>query len=237
MANFHEIFQGEHAILPVVHITDMGQAIRNAGIAREEGADGVFLISMEGEGHEYVNDVHEAVRKEFPGFWVGVNYLDLINNPVEVFPNLKSEINGVWLDDAWVNTKGKPQKDAQAVKDAKIKSGWDGLYFGGIAFKYRQRVPDEQLSGLVEEAKKYVDVITTSGDGTGYAPDVSKIELMKDGAGDHPLAIASGISPENVYKYLEISDAYLVASSLLVPYSEDFDPAKVRALVEAVRNK
>jgi len=237
MANFNEVFDNRHAVLPVVHITDSEQAIRNTGIAVESGADGVFLISMEGMGHNYINRVHSLAKEQFPGFWIGVNYLDLMDDPLQVFPNLKSDVNGAWLDDAWINLKGKPQMEAEAITRAKEESGWDGLYFGGVAFKYRGKVSVGDLTGIAQEATKYVDVVTTSGEGTGIAPSISKIQRLKEGVGVSPLAIASGITPDNVYNYLEIADAFLVATSLLKRGTDDFDPAKVKALVEAVRNK
>lgn len=237
MANFNEVFRNNHAVLPVVHIQDEEQAIRNVGIAMEEGADGVFLISMEGMGHDYINRVHSIAKEQFPSFWIGVNYLDLMDDPLQVFPNLKKDIGGAWLDDAWVNLKGKPQMEAEAIARAREDSGWDGLYFGGVAFKYRGKVSIEDLTGIAEVATKYVDVVTTSGDGTGIAPSIGKIQRLKEGVGDSPLAIASGITPDNVSNYLEIADAFLVATSLLKRGTEDFDPAKVKALVEAVRNK
>ena len=59
--------------------------------------------------------------------------------------------------------------------------------------------------------------------------------MMKEAIGDHPLAIASGISLENVEQFLPYSDAFLVATSLLKPGTEDFDPQRVKDLVRAVR--
>lgn len=237
MANFHEVFTGSHAVLPVVHITDKEQAIKNAGIAKEAGSDGIFLISMQGRSHDYLRFIHGIVQEKFPGFWIGVNYLDLRYDPIEVFANLKPNISGAWLDDARIREMGEDQSEASQIAQARKSSGWDGLYFGGVAFKYQERIPESELREIANVATKYMDVVTTSGDGTGFAPDVSKIELMKDGVGEHPLAIASGISPDNVYKYLDIADAFLVATSLLIPNTEDFDPKKVAALVQAVRGK
>jgi uncharacterized protein len=237
MANYHEVFRGDHAVLPVVHVQDAPHAIRNTGIAQESGADGVFLISMEGDSHYQLEFVQRLVKKEFPGFWIGVNYLDLINSPIYVFANLNPDISGVWLDDAMINPKTESQIDASGINSIRKASKWDGLYFGGVAFKYRNKIDEKDLAGIAQAATHFMDVVTTSGDGTGQAPEVSKIQVMKEGVGYHPLAIASGITPENVHKYLDLSDAYLVSSSLLIPGTENFDPAKVKALVEAVKVK
>jgi len=237
MANFHEVFKERHAVLPVVHVTNTEQAIKNVGIALEQGADGVFLFSTVGRSLKDLNIVHAGVKRQFPDFWVGVNYHDLVDDPIEVFPSLKPDINGVWLEDAQINPLGQGQLEALRINMAREDSGWTGLYFGGVAFKYRDRVSEKDLRGVAQVATKYMDVVTTSGDGTGHPPEVSKIETMRDGVGDYPLAIGSGMSENNIFKYLELADAFLVSSSLLVPYTEDFDPAKVKALVQAVRAK
>ena len=43
---------------------------------------------------------------------------------------------------------------------------------------------------------------------------LDKAKFLRAGAGSHPIALASGISPENVSQYLPYVDAYLVASSI-----------------------
>jgi len=79
-----------------------------------------------------------------------------------------------------------------------------------------------------------MDVVTTSGPGTGEAASVSKIRAMKAALGDFPLAIASGITPENVGPYLGVADCFLVATGISADFS-DFDPLRIRALMQIVR--
>ena len=78
-----------------------------------------------------------------------------------------------------------------------------------------------------------MDVITTSGPGTGQAAEPAKIAAIRAGAGDHPMALASGVTPENVDDYLPWVDAYLVATGISRDF-EHLDPARTRALVERV---
>jgi uncharacterized protein len=80
-----------------------------------------------------------------------------------------------------------------------------------------------------------MDVVTTSGAGTGQAAHLEKISAMKAALGDLPLAIASGITPENVRDYLPISDCYLVATGLGDSF-EELNPDRVAALVDGVRD-
>ena len=57
---------------------------------------------------------------------------------------------------------------------------------------------------------------------------------MKLALGDTPLAIASGITPENVEEYLPYADSLLVATGISNGFTE-LDPLRVRSLVERVR--
>ncbi|MCX6725718.1 MAG: adenine phosphoribosyltransferase [Candidatus Shapirobacteria bacterium] len=229
--NFKEVFSNNKVVLPVVHVKTEKQTLNNVFIAKENGADGAFLISMEGMNHHDLLKMYEVVQKEVPTFWLGINYLDL--RAIHVFENLNSHINGAWVDDAEIFEQVNLQLNAEKISEARKKSGWKGLYFGGVAFKYQREV--NNYKKVAEIAKHYMDVITTSGTQTGSAPDLRKIEIMKEAVGDSPLAIASGISPENVGKFKKVADCFLVATSILKPGTEDFDPSKVKELIEAVR--
>jgi predicted TIM-barrel enzyme len=107
------------------------------------------------------------------------------------------------------------------------------MYFGGVAFKYQRHV--EAVGHAARIASRYMDVVTTSGPGTGRAAEVEKIFTMKEALGDFTLAIASGITPENVTAYLPYADCFLVATGI----SHDFnnlDPARTKTLVDTVRD-
>ena len=107
------------------------------------------------------------------------------------------------------------------------------LYFGGVAFKYQREVRD--LEAACRIAREHVDVVTTSGSGTGHVPPVEKISRMKRALGDWPLAIASGITPENVKDYLPVADCFLVSTGIGKSFTE-LEPAKVLSLVREARS-
>ena len=111
---------------------------------------------------------------------------------------------------------------------------WEGLYFGGVAFKYQREVPPEKLGDAAKLASKYMDVVTTSGPGTGRAAAVEKIATMKKALGDFPLAIASGITPDNAADFLPHADCFLVATGISSQFDE-LDRDMLRALMEVVR--
>ena len=103
------------------------------------------------------------------------------------------------------------------VKNLINKINWKGLYFGGVAFKYQKPVND--LIKATKIACKYLDVITTSGTGTGIAAEPKKITTMAKiiKKKNKTLAIASGITIDNIknYKYVKY---FLVATGI----SKDF---------------
>ncbi|MBI3987468.1 MAG: adenine phosphoribosyltransferase [Lentisphaerae bacterium] len=227
---YRDVFANQHVVLPVIHVESLEQALRNVRIAHDAGADGVFLINH-GSSSSDLLAVHEEVWKEYPDWWVGVNCLDL--NPSEVFARVSEHVAGVWADNAMIDENREDQFGAKAILEAKQKSGWKGLYFGGVAFKYQRQV--NKLRPAARIASRYMDVVTTSGPGTGKAADVEKIRDMKNAIGDFPMAIASGITPENVVDYLDIADGFLVATGISSNFTE-LDAGRVKALVRAVRS-
>jgi predicted TIM-barrel enzyme len=230
MSRFRAAFASRHVILPILHVVSHEQALRNARLAREQGADGVFLISHGRVGDEQLLDIHRTVVAELPELWAGVNCLSLAVE--EVFARVDGRVAGVWVDDALIDERHEEQPAAQRVLEVQARHGWQGLYFGGVAFKYQRPVRD--LARAARLAARYMDVVTTSGPGTGQAADPAKVRVMKQALGEHPLALASGVTPENVNDYLGHADCFLAATGISYTF-EELDPARLRDLVRVVR--
>jgi predicted TIM-barrel enzyme len=226
---FRRCFRNRHVVLPVIHVVAEAQALRNAAIARDAGADGVFLINHSIPWEELLK-IHYAVVSSFSDWWVGVNLLDV--QPAAVFWQIDSKVAGVWVDNAMIQEKRLGQPEAQMVLESQRSMRYEGLYFGGVAFKYQRPVAD--LRRAVATARDFMSVVTTSGPGTGLAAHVDKIRIMKEALGDFPLAIASGITPENIAEYLPYSDCYLVATGISDSFDE-LNPKLTRRLIAKVR--
>lgn len=225
MQRFAQVFQRLPVILPVIHVESLDQALQNARIARAAGCDGLFLINHR-DSYADLLAIHGAVHAEYPDWWIGVNCLDIA--PWQVFDVIDQRVAGVWVDNAGIDEAAESQDFAERVARARENSSWPGLYFGGVAFKYQRPVSD--LARAARLATGYVDVVTTSGPGTGQAAHVGKIRTMKEAIGDFPLAIASGISTQNVHHYLGISDCFLVATGISKSWTE-LDPKRVANLM------
>lgn len=226
---FRTVFPKGHIVLPVVHVVSQEQANRNADIARRAGAKGIFLINHS-MGSGQLLAIHEIVSRLLPDYWIGVNCLDL--SPVVAVRRVSHKVAGIWSDNAMILETEQEQPQANEVKAAIREAGWPGLYFGGVAFKYQRHVDD--IGEAARTARRYMDIVTTSGPGTGRAAHVEKIRAMKTALGDFPLAIASGITPENVRDYLPFSDCYLVATGISDSF-EELNPDRVSALLNTVQ--
>jgi uncharacterized protein len=227
MCTFRKIFPKKHVFLAVIHVESIEQAERNIKIAAAGGADGVFLINHSIH-HMALLVCHEVLRRAVPNFWTGLNCLDIGMSAVDFIPK---DTNGLWVDNAAIIEDLERQLGAEKFAEIRQTSGWQGLYFGGVAFKGQRAVTD--YARVAKLAMPYVDVITTSGKGTGIAADVSKIRQMKQAIGSHPLAIASGITPENVQEYMPYADCFLVATGVSDSHTE-LNPERVRQLAQAL---
>lgn len=229
-------FKKARVLLPVVHCINPEQADRAVNIAMENGADGVFLINQ--GGMNVATLLQRAMSAARGGVWTGVNLLGL--DPYEAAVEIRSEeadpstIRGIWVDSARVDLDDPRRTTSWAAMMTAMRHGWEALYFGGVAFKGQQHVPDEHLAYVAQLAvNANVDVITTSGPATGSPPTVEKVSTMRDAIGDHALAIASGITPENVSLFLPYVDAFLVATGIESSFGV-FDPGRVRALADTI---
>jgi hypothetical protein len=224
---FREVFPGRHVFLVVVHAESKLQVLNNIGLAKQEGADGVFLINHS-VSHRELFEYYEIASELHPNFWMGLNCLDLGRRAVGVIPK---STRGLWVDDAGVDESGTPVFHAQQFATLRVISGWKGIYFGGVAFKHQRIIVD--VAKTARLAALFVDVVTTSGPATGKAADPQKIRTMKEAIGNHPLAIASGITPENVAEYMPYADCFMVATGISHSHTE-LNPERVRALAKAL---
>lgn len=241
---FKDFFSSKHSVvLPVIHVLDNEQAETNTRLAIEAGCSGVFLINHDFGVDEFLPIIRH-VRNKFPDIWLAVNFLAVTGR--DAFPvlgNLAKEgtlVDGYWGDDARIDefSDKNNQTEAAEILDVKKQSGWDGMYFGGTCFKKQREVLPEHYATSAELATHFMDVVTTSGIATGHAADLDKIKTFRKACGDTPIAIASGITPQNVHQYAELVDCLMVATGINV--EDDFyniDPARLNNLMENLKEK
>lgn len=229
-------------VLPVIHVVDEVQTERNINIAKNAGCPGVFLINHDFDVEQFLPIIRHS-RREFPDYWIGVNFLAVTGK--DAFPILaklqteKISVDAYWADDARIDERvaADQQVEAEAIKRIRDDCNWNGLYFGGTAFKKQREVDPADYATSAGLATRYMDVVTTSGIATGHSADIEKIRVFRESCDDSPLALASGITPENVETYLPWVDVVLVATG--INFSDDFyniDPDKLSLLLKLTRS-
>ncbi len=184
-------------IIPVIHVVSREQVLSNVATCVKCGIQKIFLINHVVAVEELIMCAY-IVKIKYMDLWIGINMLGM--DPVNALSmQLPSIIKGLWMDE----TVDFPKNRVRSFK---------GMVFGGLAFKYQPQPLD--LVKACEVARVQTDVATTSGPGTGKAANVEKIKLLREYLGDHPMAIASGISAENIHNYKGLADYLLVASSI-----------------------
>ena len=149
-----------------------------------------------------------------------------------MFRNVPNSVHGIWIDDGGISEKSS-FRHARKISRYREKSGFTGMYFGGVAFKGQERVRD--VEKVAKMATEFMDVVTTSGSCTGVAASVEKVASMKEAIGDRPLALASGVTLENVVQYLPFVEYFLVATGISTSFHE-LDPEKVFNLAKEIHD-
>ena len=234
-AALHRFFNSPGpVVLPVIHVLDTPRTIDNIDVLLNAGAPGCFLINHDFGVDEFLPIVRD-VRGRFPDLWMGLNFLAVTGR--DAFPVLgQLEAEGVsvdayWADDARIDERTSAQDEAEEVRRIREESGWSGLYFGGTAFKKQRPVADADLGKSARLATNWMDVVTTSGIATGEEADDSKIDTFRAAIGEAPLALASGVTPENAGRYAQV-DCFMVATGINEPGNfYDIDPERLARLL------
>lgn len=182
-------------LIPVIHMINENQVLTNVLTCLSCGIEKIFIINHQTTSEELIKCA-KRVKDTYPNLWVGINMLDKYVEDAILY---EFEFDGLWCD--------------QSIKleDYKYRK-FKGMLFTGLAFKYQPQPKDIELA--CKESILTSDVSTTSGPGTGKAAAINKILELRSHLGEHPMAIASGVSVDNIENYKGIVDYLLVASSI-----------------------
>lgn len=180
-------------LIPVIHMLNQNQVLTNVKTCVECGIKKVFIINHVVSVPELIQCANR-VKSNYPNLWVGIN---MLGQTTEISLLLDTGLDGLWCD---------------AVAPQGFKRNFKGQFFGGVAFKYQPQPKDLKEACLW--AKTSTDVATTSGTATGKPADLNKIKIMREYLGNHPMAIASGVSVDNIDSYKGLVEYLLVASSI-----------------------
>jgi hypothetical protein len=218
-------------IIPVIHYADDNQAMRNAERAIEAGCAGVMLIEMRGQNAGLLF-IGGAIKRRWPAAHVGINHLGAEFEQA-AHQNIGAALDSTWTDDQLTYSSAPIDPGAIRISRA-LESAPPHAVFCAVAFKYQADEADP--ADAAAKAVSLGFIPTTSGPATGVAANPARIERMRELIGPKaPLALASGITPDNAQAFAPLLSHMLVATGVSASFHE-FDPARLRALVEAVRS-
>jgi uncharacterized protein len=235
MSSFEKVFGIHPVLLPVIHPIGRAETLAAARVATSLGVPGVFIIDQNMHESSVLRFVQE-IRDQHPALWIGVNLLT--RTPADALTlalRTCSVLDGLWSDNANIDecACATHQLHAETFCMVRHSLNWHGLYFGGVAFKYQREIREDDLGRAASAATAYMDVVCTSGPGTGQAASLEKVRALRAGLGGHPMALASGITPENVRDYLPHVQAFLVGTGIEERLGV-LDPAKIERLLRAM---
>jgi hypothetical protein len=214
-------------------ISGLDHAIEQSLIAKEQGANGIFIIPDYAKGHKLMATTQDQLfyvkmlREKVSDFLIGVNFLTSLSD-------IRSDICLVQPD--------LLQTDYSSLDGIGKEQLPNAEFFCGVAFKYSQKesVTGEKLREDCLSVASMCDVPTTSGRATGYSASIDKIkEISSYLPQGKRFGLASGVSIENVESYLSagVTD-FLVATSLVDHVDQlgrdILSPLKVRELSEKI---
>ncbi len=172
---------------------------------------GLWLMTTNTE-IKVIIEVIKWVRENYKNLWIGVNLIG--ENIINVLQFIKNNNpDGIWVDNSYIK-KNCNFDIPNLILDQFDKLKWKGLYFGGVMFKYQNN--DNTDIETLKEVHKYMDVLTTSGNGTGISIDIDKLNYIHDNSKDHILtAVASGINSNNIKFIKDKCDIFIVRTSLV----------------------
>lgn len=212
-------------VWPVIHLQTPDLGIENAQIAADCGCPGVFLISMHGDD-ESIDPIADTIKTRLPNLMVGVNYLTM-SAEAAIARSLKAGHHATWADRAGIRSDETSLLPSRCA--ALLAGQANHQFFAGFDFKYQRKDPNPPRAARMAADLGFIP--TTSGMKTGSAPVVAKLVEIRSEIGlAEPLAVASGITPDNVVTLGPYLSHILVATGVSRSFYE-FDPDLLGALM------
>lgn len=226
-------------ILPVIHHKAHKVTQGQAEMAFLHGADGVFVISHHNEDDKVVAAAQD-LKRLYPDKLIGINLLNT-QGIASLNIGISCGLDLVWDDAPGITGKGCSEQALAIAKRLNTHNLTPNAkpiaFMGSVAFKYQPVEPDPEQAAI--NAFRLGMIPTTSGTGTGFAPELDKIEKMYEAINSvkenmPTLAIASGMKAYNVERYLPYLTHILVSTGISVD-DYHFCPAKLAEFINTVR--
>lgn len=198
-------------ILGMIHLAGddpVKRALEEIAVYEEEGVDGVIIENYHGTVEDVTQTLKETSTMK-PNIVIGVNVLP---NEFEQAFSLAYKYGADFIQLDYVAgryTRG--ELDFQAYSQVKEKYP-NIIVLGGVWPKYYTPLEGSDLEQDLWEAKSRAEAVVVTGAGTGVETPLGKVKRFRELIGGHPLVVGAGLTADNAYERLCISDGAIVGS-------------------------
>jgi membrane complex biogenesis BtpA family protein len=242
MPGFRERFSSARPLIGVIHLPPLPGYAESPGLAavtahalaelatyRVGGLDGVLVENEHDRPHRVeagretiavMTAVTRALVAAAGGLPVGIEIL--LNDPEASLAVALAAQAGFIRTDYFADEMSRPVHGAMRVAPDQViayraRIGAERvLVLADIQVKYAQMIAPRSLGESARAASEAgADAIVVTGTRTGDAPSPQELLAAREGAGDCPVLVGSGLAPANVRALLEVADGAIVGTSLM----------------------
>lgn len=232
---YNQVF-GKIPILGMIHLAGQNpvkRALEELALFEEEGVDGAIIENYHGSVEDVIATLQETLERK-SNVVIGLNVL-----PNEFYQSLplaqKCGADFVQLDQvAGIYRSG--QLDFEHYKQVKSQHP-EIIVLGGVWPKYYHPVKGSYLETDLRLGMQRAEAIVVTGAGTGKETPFDKIKRFKEIMGNHPLVVGAGLTPDNAYEQLCISNGAIVGTSLKIEDNtyNPMDRQRIRDFMSVVK--
>jgi len=178
-----------------------GRALEELTIYESEGVDGAIIEDY----HGHPKDVTKVLEESSTGFKI-IRGVNVLTNPYKAF-ELASACGA-----GFVQFDSVQKKHLYLAKYNTMRERFpDIAVLGGVRFKYTHSTGNS-LEEDINDGKSRCEAIVTTGEGTGIETPIQKLKYFRKYLGNFPLIVGAGVTLENAYEQLSITDGAIIGS-------------------------
>lgn len=258
---FRDLFGQAHPIIGVIHLPPLpgypaspgldevtAHALADLGALVAGGVDGVLVENDGDQPHAVIaapetiaamTIVARALVDAAPAMPIGVEIL--LNDPRASLAAAMAAGARFIRTDYFVDRMTRPEYGGEMAIDPQGLMAYrrrlnadDVLVLADVQVKHARMIEPRPLAESADLARRHAaDAIIVTGHLTGVPPDPDEVRAARQGAGDVPVLIGSGLDDANAAALVAGADGAIVGTSLKT--GQAVDASKVRRLMERVR--
>ena len=138
---------------------------------------------------------------------------------------------------AAVTDQGLLQGEAASTLRRRVELGAEAMIMADLAVKHSAMLAPRPLDEEAADARHrgQADILLLTGSGTGRAADPAQVALVRQGAGDAPLLVASGVTEQSAAQWADLVDGAIVGSAIMHEgkAGAGVDPIRAQRLLRA----